>query len=239
LDNSTLSSLEKQLPLAVSLPDDETFDSYFSAANEAAVEHLKKFLSGGDRPLYLWGASGSGKSHLLHAATAALSARGEAAVYLPLAMADQLSPEMFDGLEQLGLIAIDDLNQIAGDDRWERAVFDLYNRVEEQQGKVKLLIASSATPRSCGFRLPDLCSRLDWGMVIKLQSLDDEQKVQMLMQRAQNRGMKLSDEVARFLLNRMERDMSALTQALATLDRASMVAKRKLTVPFVKKALSL
>ncbi|RCU50331.1 DnaA inactivator Hda [Corallincola luteus] len=233
-----MSTFDKQLPLALNLPDDETFASYYGAANDSVVEQLKLLLDKNEQPFYLWGAAGCGKSHLLHAACADGANRGMQVAYLPMSISSQISPIMFEGLEQLDLVAIDDVDHIAGDAVWESALFDLYNRVGEL-GQARLLMSAKGAPRTCGFQLPDLGSRLDWGLVAKLSSLDDEQKVAMLMQRAQNRGMKMPDEVARFLLNRVAREMGALTETLDTLDRASMVAQRKLTVPFVKQVLSL
>ncbi|GAA5219273.1 DnaA inactivator Hda [Corallincola platygyrae] len=233
-----MTEFNQQLPLALNLPDDETFESFHTAGNEAAVAHLQNYLQESGRPIFVWGGEGAGKTHLLHAACANISQSGLQYAYLPMTQAGQLSPAMCDGLELVDLIAIDDIDKIAGQPEWERALFDLYNRVGEQ-GKARLVLSSSTSPVNGQFDLPDLVSRLNWGTVYMLSVLDDEQKIRMLMQRAKIRGMKMPDEVARFLLTRLDRDMVALNRALDQLDRASMVAQRRLTVPFVKQALSL
>ena len=87
--------------------------------------------------------------------------------------------------------------------------------------------------------MPDLVSRLQACTSFQLRLLGDEDKQKLLQQKARLRGMELPDEVARFLLNRQQRDIRELVQILDLLDKASIVHQRKLTIPFVKDMLSL
>jgi DnaA family protein len=68
--------------------------------------------------------------------------------------------------------------------------------------------------------------------------MSDEQKQQALMLQSQSRGLSMSDDVAQYLLRHYGRDMPALMQVLQRLDKASLQAKRKLTIPFIRQVLA-
>ncbi len=107
------------------------------------------------------------------------------------------------------------------------------------EGEGTLIVTGCSAPRKLGLQLPDLASRLDWGVSFHLEELDDEGKLSALQLRAELRGFKLPIDVGRFLLNRLSRDMRTLLTTLNQLDNASFRAKRKLTIPFVKEILEL
>ncbi|MGM0594792.1 MAG: DnaA regulatory inactivator Hda [Pseudomonadota bacterium] len=218
-----------QLPLRIGLRDSATFANFWPADNAAACHTLAQRQ---EPFVYLWGSSGSGKTHLLQAACHAVSEAGGTAIYLPLAESAELHPAMLEGMEQMALVCLDDLDAVAGDAAWEQALFHLYNRLRESGNH--LIAAASAAPASLGIELPDLVSRLGWGPVYQLNLLDDVGKAQALRQRASNRGMVLSPEVANYLLSRAPRDMHALFALLERLDEHSLAAQRRLTIPFVR-----
>ncbi len=221
------------------MPDDETFASFWPGDNAALLAALHAALTQEHGSyLYFWSREGGGRSHLLHAACAALSARGDAVGYVPLDKRTWFVPDVLEGMEQLSLICIDNIECIAGDAPWELAIFDLYNRILET-GKTRLLITADRPPRQLNLGLPDLASRLDWGQIYRLQPLSDEDKLQALKLRAGQRGFELPDDVGRFLLKRLDREMRTLFETLDQLDKASISAQRKLTIPFVKDTLSL
>ena len=97
-----------------------------------------------------------------------------------------------------------------------------------------LLITAQHSPKGSPIQLADLKSRLAWDHVYHLQTLDEKHSLQALQLRAQSRGFDLPDEVAAYLLKRVARDMHNLFQLLDKLDNASLVAKKKLSIPFVK-----
>lgn len=228
-----------QLSLPLYLPDDETFASFWPGENPSLLAALQSALHQQHGSyFYLWSREGGGRSHLLHAACAELSAKGEAVGYVPLDKRTWFVPEVLDGMEQLALICIDNIECIAGDEPWEMAIFDLYNRILET-GKTRLLITGDRPPRQLNLKLADLASRLDWGQIYKLQPLSDEDKLQALQLRARLRGFELPEDVGRFLLKRLDREMRTLFVTLDQLDQASISAQRKLTIPFVKETLAL
>lgn len=233
---SGTASLFPQLPLGMRLRDGATFVNYFPGANHEAVDLLRLALHRDDEPcLYLWGAEGTGKTHLLQAACHLAAAQGEPVAYLPLGDAAQFAPSLLEGLEHLPLIALDDIDRVGGEAEWETALFHLYNRVREQGGR--LLAAARVSPASLPLKLADLRSRLGWGMVLHLHEFDDGEKAEALRLQAHQRGMEMPLEVAGFLLRRCRRDMAALFALLDELDHATLAAQRKLTVPFVKTVL--
>jgi DnaA-homolog protein len=228
-----------QLSLPLYLPDDETFASFWSGDNSSLIAAIQSALSvPRSSYIYFWSRQGGGKSHLLHAACSEISAAGLAAGYVPLGKRQWFSPEVLEGMEQLSLVCVDNIECIAGDEAWEMALFNLYNRIQET-GYTRLLITADAPPRQLKLNLPDLASRLDWGQIYRLQPLDDEDKLQALQLRANLRGFQLPEDVGRFLLKRLDREMRTLFETLNCLDQASIRLQRKMTIPFVKETLNL
>jgi len=229
------STRQHQLTLAVQLRDEATLENFLAAP---AVQPLLGALRGllapaGEDMLFLHGADGSGKSHLLQACC---HLAGAGALYLPLAELVQYPPEeVLQGVEALDLVCLDDVHSVLGNDSWELALFNLYNRALQQN--CKLLIAANAAPRALAVELADLRSRLSWGVVFRLASADDEDKAAILQFRASRRGLSLSAEVASYIVSRAPRAMGQLLKLLDTLDQASLAEQRALSIPFVKQAL--
>jgi len=222
-----------QLPLNIKLRDNATFNNYFPGANREAVEYLQLHCGLRDEPCaYLWGGRGTGKTHLLQAACHIVALRDLPTAYIPLSQADELSPAILEGIAELSLVCVDDVHSVAGDDSWESALFHLYNRMRD--AGTHLVVAGDNSPGSLNIRLADLVSRLAWGAVFQIQPLNDEEKLLALQLHASVRGMEMSLDVARFLLHRSRRDMPALYSLLDQLDRVSLSAQRRLTIPFIR-----
>ena len=230
-----------QLTLSVQLPDDETFASFKSESNQMVVQQLTHFLdqitvnNKQVHSLFLFGLSGVGKSHLLHASCAYADTLGISSLCLSFSELTQLSVDVLDGLENIDLVCLDDIQLIAGDKKWQQGVFDLYNRMVEQNKC--LIITGDQSVMNLNISLPDLVSRLSWGLTEQIKPLSDEEKSFALQYRAQQRGLYISDEVASFLINRLSRDMTSLIAALEQLDQASIREQRRITIPFIKDVL--
>ncbi len=227
-----------QLALMVQLPDDETFDSFKGDVNQGVVSQLKSFIEQKQQnahSFYLFGLASTGKSHLLHASSSYAAHLGKSSVCLSCAELIQLPVAVLEGLEQIDFICLDDIHLIANNTQWQQAIFDLYNRVLEQNNY--LLISGDESAQQLGISLPDLVSRLSWGLTEQVKPMDDAEKVQALQYRATQRGLFLSDDVVKFLLNRFSRDMSNLIKSLDALDKASIQEQRKITIPFIKEVL--
>lgn len=233
-----MQSQQTQLPLSLRLRDEATFANFYPGSNLEILRSLEQIAAGsGERMVYLCGARGQGRSHLLQAACQTASQHQLTSVYLPLGNLLNFTPEALSGLESLSLVCIDDLHIIAGQLIWEEALFHLYNRINDS-GK-RLIIAANDLPKQIGLQLPDLTSRLAWGITYQLHALSDEEKLAALTMRADHRGMTLPEETARYILTHCPRHMGTLLAALDALDNASLAAQRRLTIPFVKEILQI
>ena len=226
----------QQIPFKFETRESNTFDTYVKGANELLVGLVSQCATdAGEQQMYIWGDEGQGKSHLLQAACNAASKDNRTVCYLP---ADQLvhqDPQIFDGLESLNLICIDDVHHLAGDMQWETAVFNLINRCRESN--TSLLFSATVAPEQLNIQLADLHSRLLWGPVLRLQSLSDVEKFEALRHRASQKGLELPENVADYLMSHYPRDLFGLFERLDKLDTASMASQRRLTIPFVKDVL--
>jgi len=84
------------------------------------------------------------------------------------------------------------------------------------------------------FVLPDLVSRLEQCTRLALEPLDEAGRREVLRQRAARRGLELDETVLDYLFRRVGRDLSTLTALLDRLDRESLAAQRRITVPFLR-----
>jgi DnaA family protein len=223
-----------QLPLALTIADHARFDTFVGAANEAAVEHARAVAAGRADLLWLWGASGSGKTHLLQAACRAAAAAERRTMYVPLDLG--LEPEILAGLDAVDLLALDGVDAVAGEGGWERALFVLLNGVAERRGG--LLLAARAAPAAAGFRLPDLASRVGAAISYRLKPLDDQELLLALRVHAAARGLEIERAAAEYLLARVDRDMTGVGLWLERLDRASLAEQRRITIPFIRELLA-
>ena len=224
----------RQLPLKLYPSRDQALEHFIAGANAEAHTQVRALARGEtSRPLHLWGGAATGKTHLLAAACAEATKLGLRTVYLPMkATVNDLTPSVCEGLETLDLVCVDDIDAIAGGSEWETALFQLYNGLSDQGGR--WLASSNANPQDAALQLADLKSRLGWGLVFHLQPLTDDQRRQVLVQRAQRRGFELGEEVADYLLHRVPRDLERLCALLDRLDVASLAAQRRLTISYVR-----
>ncbi len=222
-----------QLPLALRWPAHQRLGSFRPGANTIALDAVQRAASRASTEwLFLHGAPGSGRTHLLIGACAAASAQGHAAQYLSLAALRSSRADVIRGFGGSDLLALDDLDAIAGEHDAEHALFDLYNRCRAD-GSV-LLFAASAPPAQIGMGLPDLVSRLSACTQLALKPLDEDERRSLLRERARDRGIELDDGALDWLFARGRRDLASLFDALDRIDRASLAAKRRVTVPFLR-----
>lgn len=209
---------------------------FVSQGNEEAVEAIQALETPQAPWLFLHGPPGCGKTHLLHAACTQRGREGKAAVYVSLTDHRGGSPGLLEGLEQVPLVAIDDLHQVAGRSEWEEAIFHAYNRLRDAGGQ--LVVAAERPPAGLEMALPDLVSRLQAMLSLRLTPPDDERRRCILQQAARRRGLHLPPESVNYLLSREARDLSHLMALMDRLDAASLRSARRLTVPFVREVLA-
>ncbi|MDC0598735.1 DnaA regulatory inactivator Hda [Gammaproteobacteria bacterium] len=218
-----------QLPFDFSLQNEFTFDNFVIAEpNTEVIIQLQTSTELPEQFYFIWGPEGAGKSHLFQA----LCQSTQNAVYVPLKKFAEYGSDILNGLENMDLVCLDDIEVILSNKEWEETLFQFFNDIREKGNK--LFISALSPPRKVSTNLPDLASRLSWGVVYQLHELNDEDKISAVQLRAKNRGIPLNEEVLNYILLRSPRSMGSLVAVLDKLDQLSLAEKRKVTIPFVR-----
>ena len=208
------------------------FDSFVVAGNEQLVATL---VTAGTAPqrhqqVYLWGESGSGKTHLLSACCHRAAGEGLRVAYLPAEILLEVSSVA--GLGDYDLVCVDDLQRLPGRADSEEALFALINAA--RVGSAALLFAATQKPDMLSLGLEDLRTRLAWSVVYRLHALDDAGLRAAVSAKARYRGMVLSDDVLEYILRHYPRDMHSLTQLIRELDVFCLQHQRKPSIPALR-----
>lgn len=225
-------TVASQLPLNLELPDTATLEGFVGSTNVAARTAVAELDANSGRRLFLHGPTDSGKTHLLQAACQMAGERGERAVYVPLRQLGSDVSGVLTGLETLDCVCIDDVSAISANPDNEIALIGLIDALQARRAPT--LFADRVPPASLRMRYPDLASRLGWGGVFALEEPSDDDKIALLQERAEHRGLELPDATAHWLLRHAARSVGDLVAGVDRLDRASLAAQRRLTIPFVK-----
>jgi len=221
----------RQIALDMGLASGPTLANFFPGPNEAVLRHLQLWI--GERtspatrspvPTYLWGASGSGKSHLLQAVRRTLNEQGAAVGWLDASLH---TPPPFS--EQWGAVLMDDVHLYTA--AQQQAAFNWFVNAQTHQHWV--LATGEMAPGELRLR-EDLRTRLGWGHLFCLQVLSEPDRRAVLRQAADERGVFLSDEVMDFMLTRFSRDLGSLMELLDLMDGYALQTKRAITIPLIK-----
>lgn len=233
---SPVNASAEQLALGIHIRDDATFDNFLGERNALTAARLSQWV---EQPpaqgIYLCGPSGSGKSHLLQAVCHRAEEKGLAGLWLSLPEMAQQPPQVLEGLAGCDVLCLDGVDAVFGQPGWEEALFHLYNRTLDAGGL--LVMSASALPSEMPGLLADLRSRLAACIVLQLVGLRDDDRLTVLRERAERRGLFMPDEVAQYILRRAPRHMGDLLGLLDRLDELSLAHQRRLTVPFVRQVL--
>ena len=210
------------------------FTSFIEGENQDLLDFLNTMTKKKKNDcLYIWGSQGTGKTHLLQAACKQADDMNSQVTYIPLKQYEEFDSEIFNGLGKLDLICVDDLEFISGNLEWQQRLTLLYNEIRDNNNSI--IISSTSSPKNIKIELDDLKSRLVWGQVYKINPPNDDLKIEILKRKASERSFELSKSVAEFLIHRTDRDLNSLIKILDVIDHSSLAAKRKVTIPFVKK----
>lgn len=209
--------LMKQLLLDIQPPATPTFENFVVGRNAEALHSINSALSGDAdiNFIYLWGETGSGKTHLISACKAA----------------------------NLDASCVDDVQLL--DNAAQIDLFNTYNQMRENlahlnnaSGKRALIVAGNAAPTQMGLR-DDLATRLAWGLTYQLHTLTDDEKALALLNHAHARGMRLPVDVINYCLRNLRRDLPTLISTINALDKWSLTTKKPVTVPMLRQLLQL
>lgn len=198
----------KQLILDIRPDFRPTLDNFVPGDNAALVAALREQIGHRDGSLlYIWGPSGSGRSHLLTAARLAAD-------------------------DSANLCCIDDVDQLDED-----ALADLFRLlIGAREAQCTLVLSGNVPPAALSIRA-DVASRIAQGLIFEIRPLSDEQKKTTLLQHAAARGMQFTPELVDYLLRHGRRDLPWLMAVLDALDEASLSLGRPVTLPLLREIL--
>ncbi len=211
------------------------FDNYIEQPPALVTDSLKALVNGdGERQIALWG--DSGKTHLVNATVQLARDSGlQAQLYDGLQLMN-LDADAFEGWQQADLLAVDNLDAIAGNLSWEQHFYGVMNAVRD--GRPGFVFTLSVQPNNVSAQLADFKSRLTWGLQLKLASPDDDLLSTILRQRAHLMGITLGNDVVNYLLTHVSRRIDDQLAVLHELEQVSLAEKRRVTVPLVRQVLS-
>ena len=220
---------------------ENTFASFVAGGNSMLITALHGAVAGDPSSsiVYFYGDHGTGRTHLIKSVLRECEDRRRSAVLISMSDRFRLSPRTLSRARE-DVILIDDVDQVAGDTEWEHAIYEIVNSVKGGSGQ-SLVVSSLLRQGDAGFSRKDIVTRLSWGVTFHVEELSDDDKLKALEMRAALRGMKLTDETARFMITRLPRSMKDLMNALCMLEHSLEDGHRLsyLTIPFVKKALGI
>lgn len=219
-----------QLILELAAPPAPTLENFVAGRNRELVDVLLQLIErrSQERFVYLWGAEGCGRTHLLHAVVNEFERNRRSAVY----MVAGAEPEPIHKACAAQLLAVDDVDRLSP--QGQIHLFNEFNRRREADG---LLLVSGPLPATrLGLR-KDLVTRLSWGLVYRVHELSDEEKALALESRARDLGFELPRDATSYLLHHGRRDLPSLIALLEAVDRVSLAAKRPVSVALLREIL--
>ena len=204
-------------------------DFYTNKENLNLVNDLKDKEAG---DIIIQASSNLGKSHLLQSACNYYNEIGKSSFYLPIKTALEYEPSVLDSIHEIDLICIDDIDFLAKNDNWERAIFNLINQC--QQSTSRIIFSLSGSIDRAGFNLPDLISRLNKLLKYNVANLENEDIEGAISLIIEHNSINIGDNEINFIFNHAKRDIAYLKQILFKLDEYSLSTKKKITIPLIK-----
>jgi chromosomal replication initiator protein len=213
----------------------------FAAAQQVAQKPGQAY-----NPLLLYGGTGLGKTHLLHAAGNLIHEQSPSARILYL-HSERFVSEMIQALRRdsiekfkqhyrsAGALLIDDIQFFAGKDRTQEEFFHTFNALLDS--KQQIILTCDRYPKEVEGIEARLRSRFGWGLTVAIEPPDFETRVAILMNKAQERGVVLDEAVAFLIAKRMRSNVRDLEGALNTLFANARFSGRPITEDFAQEVL--
>ena len=237
-------------PVATGLDKRYRFNNFVQGkSNElayAATQQVAQKPGLAYNPLLLYGGTGLGKTHLLHAAGNLIHHEHQhtRVVYLH---SERFVSEMIQALRgnkmeafkqhyrTAGALLIDDIQFFAGKERTQEEFFHTFNALLDSQQQI--ILTCDRYPKELDGIEARLRSRFGWGLTVAIEPPDFETRVAILMNKAQERGMALDEAVAYLIARRMRSNVRDLEGALNTLSANSRFSGRPITESFAQEVL--
>lgn len=238
-----------QLALPLKFDSAATFANYWPGKNPQIAVHLQQLSvdsTSASAWIYIAGAPGNGVSHLLQATINQASEHGLAAIYLSLremielasARPELAAADLMESLEHYDIICVDDVDALAGQALWQEALFYLLIKLQAKT-QSRVVFGATVAANNLDIALADLRSRLAGAATFSLRAYTDDDKANIMQCYAEHRAFAMSEEIARFIVQRYSRELPSLLAAVDKLDQCAISESRKLTIPFAKKILRI
>lgn len=207
-----------QLLLDLIEPEAPTLENFVVGENAELLQALRHCRAGmGPQFIYLWGPAGCGKTHLLRALTPLQRWR---------------VPEFDD---EVNLYTVDNVNLL--DDEDLEKLFFLMNAVRSHP-QSRIVVSGSVPVAGLTIR-EDVTTRLSWGLVYRIAYLPGDLAQAEFLRLAKNRGVEMSAELAKWVIEHCTRDMRGLRHYLDTIDQYTMRTKRRVTLALLQECLHI
>lgn len=221
----------QQLPLDFKQNNEKTFADFIVGSNTSLLTSLQTFTQSNEMILYLWGETGSGKSHILSAFTQYCADNKKSAVVLT--PQDLSQRQNISLIEMFDYFCIDNVEKITADPVLEELLFHWINEIK--QHKKKIILACQFSNKSEKWQLPDLRSRLQSGRTHQIKALDRKKVIDVFIKQAQQKGIIIDNRVNQFLQNNCPMNMHYFSELLVKLDQTTLIEKKQVTIPLIKK----
>jgi len=204
-------------------------DFYINKNNLDLVNNLKDKDAG---DIIILGKSHSGKTHLLQSLCNYYNEMNKSSFYLPITKAIEYDSSVLDSINEMDLICIDDIDFLAQNNEWERAIFNLIN--QSQQTSSRIIFSSSQPLMDAAFDLQDLLSRLNKLLIYNLINLQNEDINDAIDIIVKHNSINIGKKEIQYILNHTKRDIAHLKELLIEVDGLSLATKKKITIPLIK-----
>ena len=220
-----------QLGLPISLNSLMLLENFVS--NKELIRSINQlFLDQKSSEVYIYGANGQGKTHVLQGTILKALANDKNAVFIDCL--DPFPGHIFEIINEINFISFDNVHLM--EEESQERFFDLYNRA--RQSEVFILVSGDSLPSDLKV-MKDIKTRLSLAAVYKLEELDDELKMNIINSQMSDRNLSVDSKVYEYLFKNFSRDLKLLLSTMDDLDKVSLQAKKPISIPFVRKFLNL
>ena len=225
----------RQLALQIQINERASLNNFFvSKNNNKTIQVLKNILFSSDRgaQIFIDDLGSNGKSYLLQAICNDFSNSNNSSIYIPMKEAINLDTSILEGVSELNLICIDDVDQINKRREWEIALFNLINECYEKE--CLLLFSGSINKLEA---IPDLISRIKKMEILRLETIDDDELLEATQAISKNLNIEISDKNMNYLINNSKRDIKTIFRTLSQLERESLERKKSIGLNLIKEVI--
>ena len=221
--------IHNQIPIDFEFLKKKTFDNFIIGNNEKLFHELAN-VSNNNQIILIYGQKSSGKTHICNALLNQLNIPN-------LFINIDVNLDQIDPSDSYDLLVIDDFDLLISKPIFEEKLFIILNN--QILNKKPTVITSSRYINECSLTLKDLSSRLLSDKIFTINELSDSEKIEMMVSLSSQRGLVIPEKSLNYIINNCNRDLFFLCAFIRNLDDVSLSAKKRITIPFIKKVIDL